>query len=532
MKWFLRKIGPLILLSGLLLGVSSLFPKVYFLSFVGIIPLLRVGELLADKSKSVLRFIGATYFTFILSSFIGAHWLFEISPMLYLIGLIVPLPIVIMVSLFPKVTKDKGSFIGLAYFVSAWLVGEFLQSRFELSSPFFILGNILGVKPAIIQWYEFTGVFGGTLWILLMNVFLFNLFKLKLSNFKVFIKNAIYSILIIALPVCYSLFLYNTYVEKGKRTQVMVMHPSTDCYDLKYQVNSEVLMGMYLDLVLPELTNEFEYLVFPETAITNGGWIDHLNTNNALNLYKEKTHDFKNLKLVTGSLNYEKIENVKSIPNFESLPYIHYSEENNIWYYVYNAALQVEQGQNIQLRTKDRLVPFQEKTPFPRVLGSKMAVGIDFQFSNRKTNQNVFVSSTKQKATAIICYESVFSDLFREYVKEGSEAFFIILNEGWYMNLEVAAQFQKVASIRAIETRRDVARSSNMGCSSFINQKGEVIESYAGFLPVVLTNNMLFNNSITFYVNNGNWIAAVSIFFILLSVFGFLISSIKKKYYD
>lgn len=123
MKYFLRKIVPLIFLSGLLLGFSSFFPKFYFLSFVGIIPLLKVGEMLSDKSKSVLKYIGIIYFTFILSSFIGAHWLFEISPMLFLVGLIVPLPIVVMVSLFPKVIKNKGSLIGLAYFVSAWLVG-------------------------------------------------------------------------------------------------------------------------------------------------------------------------------------------------------------------------------------------------------------------------------------------------------------------------------------------------------------------------------------------------------------------------
>ena len=80
------------------------------------------------------------------------------------------------------------------------------------------------------------------------------------------------------------------------------------------------------------------------------------------------------------------------------------------------------------------------------------------------------------RVAPVICYESVYGDFVGEYVANGATLIGIITNDGWWSDSPGHSQHLQYATLRAIETRRDVARSANTGISAFINQKGEITQ--------------------------------------------------------
>ena len=78
----------------------------------------------------------------------------------------------------PSVVKRKlGPRLGYASFVFFWLAFEFLYLRAQINFPWTMLGNGFAKEVWTIQWYEWTGVLGGSLWVLVMNILVFKLLK-------------------------------------------------------------------------------------------------------------------------------------------------------------------------------------------------------------------------------------------------------------------------------------------------------------------------------------------------------------------
>jgi apolipoprotein N-acyltransferase len=292
---------------------------------------------------------------------------------------------------------------------------------------------------------------------------------------------------------------------------VLVVHPSTDNSDVKYRKNIYELMDIYLDIALPHITGNTDYVVLPETAITNTGWVEDYNRNLVFQHWFERTAQFPNLKLITGAIAYEAIPDVEKIKHYEKIPGIRYSENYKTWYYTYNAALQLEQNSPVQIRVKDKLVPFQEYAPYPTVLPRLSPVGIDFQFSSREKNRQVFTSDNRRKTAALICYEVVYGNLFARAARQGAEAFFVLLNEGWYEDPKVPRQFLQLSVIRAIENRRSIAHSSNMGISAVINQKGDVVGQIESKKAGLIVKNLILNKQCIIASCLENYIGALSL---------------------
>ena len=147
-----------------------------------------------------------------------------------------------------------------------------------------------------------------------------------------------------------------------------------------------------------------------------------------------------------------------------------------------------------------------------------------------KTTQDyrgVFTSSnTKFRAAPIICYESVYGEFVTGYVRNNANFLAIITNDAWWNDTQGHKQHLSLARLRAIETRRDIARSANTGISAFINAKGEVTSELAYNEKGALAGQITANEKLTFYVLAGDYIARISIFIML---FVFLIGFFRKK---
>ncbi len=201
-------------------------------------------------------------------------------------------------------------------------------------------------------------------------------------------------------------------------------------------------------------------------------------------------------------------------------------------YDVYNAAICTDASGGYQVYHKSILVPGVEKMPFRKYLkfldsfiinlgGTSGSLGIQQAPTN-------FVTPKGDQVATAICYESAFGGYLAEFVRKGAGAIFIITNDGWWKNTPGYRQHFSFARLRAVETRRSIARSANTGISGFISQRGEVMQSSPWWTEAALTETIRFNDKITFYVKNGDYIARVSLFMAVLILLNLVVARLIK----
>jgi len=115
-----------------------------------------------------------------------------------------------------------------------------------------------------------------------------------------------------------------------------------------------------------------------------------------------------------------------------------------------------------------------------------------------------------------ICYESVYGEYCTGYVKAGAEALTVITNDAWWGNTPGYQQHLRYASLRAIETRRDIARCANTGISAIINQRGDILSESTWWQKQVLKGTINLNTKETVFVREGDVIGKLCTFLFLL----------------
>jgi apolipoprotein N-acyltransferase len=111
----------------------------------------------------------------------------------------------------------------------------------------------------------------------------------------------------------------------------------------------------------------------------------------------------------------------------------------------------------------------------------------------------------------------------------GANFLFILTNDGWWKNTPGHRQHNSYARLRAIETRRSIARSANTGISSFINQRGEELARLGWWKRSGLRGNLNKNDRITFYVKHGDYLGRISVFLtVILLLYSVVIRYIRK----
>ena len=96
----------------------------------------------------------------------------------------------------------------------------------------------------------------------------------------------------------------------------------------------------------------------------------------------------------------------------------------------------------------------------------------------------------------------------------------VITNDAWWGNTPGYRQHLSYSSLRAIETRRDIARSANTGISALINQKGDIVAEAEWWEQAVLTGKVCLNDRQTFFVRQGDIVGRLCVFFSVLLLLG------------
>jgi apolipoprotein N-acyltransferase len=104
----------------------------------------------------------------------------------------------------------------------------------------------------------------------------------------------------------------------------------------------------------------------------------------------------------------------------------------------------------------------------------------------------------------LICYEIIFPDLTRRFVKQGAGFLVNITNDAWFGNTGAPYQHFSMAVVSAIENKRWVARAANTGISGLISPTGTIEAASTVFTEAFLTGSVFPLQTITFYTRYGD----------------------------
>ncbi|MFT5167555.1 MAG: apolipoprotein N-acyltransferase [Saprospiraceae bacterium] len=531
------KVLGLSTLSGILLSLG--FPPIPLtaLMFVGFVPFLLAEQEISNSAegKTTWRVFKYAYHTFVVWNIFTTYWVANTAFFagifaIWVNALFMSVPIV----LFHLVKKRMPNLAWIS-FVGFWITFEYLHLHDELSWPWLTLGNSLSEFPSWVQFYEYTGVFGGTLWILATNV----LFYKVVSNYYfhkagITLSALIKPLALLILPILISLGVYYAYQEKGKEIEIVVAQPNFEPhYEKEYH---DVFEQYKYHTVLAQKasTPETDYIIFPESSFSN---LDekNLSKNRLIRDLKNFLAPYPNGKLIMGVGSYRFFEEGEELPDAVR-PYIQKTaqEEDTLYYEAYNAAFQLSnETQEVQMYHKSLLVPgaefFPLKNLFPFMQPMVDKLGGSVYGLGKQKEREVFSSDDGTKMAPIICYESVYGEFVTGYVRKGANALVIMTNDGWWDNTAGHQQHLRFASLRAIETRRGIARAANTGISGFISQRGEILATTKYDEPVALRGIVKLNKKITFYVRYGDLIGRIALFLSILLILLFIATEWMRK---
>lgn len=529
----------LALISGVLLAICWPTYGIPFFIFFAWVPLLMAEHNIAKFStvkKKKLAVFGLSYLTFLIWNAVTTGWLYNSQLPDGSKSLLAVLFPVLTNSFFMALVfvfyhlykKSQGTYAGLVFFVAIWMCFEKLHLVWEFTWPWLNLGNVFADYHQFVQWYDTLGATGGSFWILVCNVLVFYTIRIWEAGRirKSLIKNIAMSVAFIVLPMIISLIKYYSYSPKTIGTvNVTMLQPALDPYAEKYRQDSLTIENDLLKLasensIIKLRGNEnqnIDLYLSPETSLPGPGSISERGFNNSLLINNIKNFLTQHPKSVFagGISSYYVYKEDEEKPSTAS-----YLDRQGIWVDEYNSAIQIIPNQQPEVYHKAMLVPGVEIFPyinfFKPILGDVMLdLGGTTRSLGVSEERKVFANPYNKSVIApIICYESIYGEFVTDYVKKGANLLTIVTNDSWWGYSQGHKQLLAYAKLRAIETRRDIARAANSGISAHINSRGDIVEELPyGYKGALMAKVNLIDKE-TFYTKSGDFLSRICLFVI------------------
>lgn len=496
-------------------------PHIWFapLLLIGLVPLFVALDNIGKQGlkKNGKRIFLTAGLTFLVWNTASIYWVYNAisaynSPIVALLISLIPFGLGALMMTFAfwmhyQLRKKVGAAIAYLGLICFYISMEYLHQSWDLAFPWMTLGNGFAGMHQLAQWYEYTGVYGGSAWILLSNILAFEAYQsFRSKNGFAKYSTALTWLVLVVVPIGFSLKTYSSYKEKVSPVNVVTVQPNIDPYKKlgAIPVVQQVQILSRLSDSLAQVNTE--YFIWPETAISNYADEDQIRNNPEFLQVQQFLNKYKNGTLITG------IESVKYYTDKKTIS--SKAHPNGGFYDNFNAAMQVENSAEVAFYHKSKLVPGVEKMPFPQTLSFIAPVfeklGGSASGWGWQDHPDVFYSQNGVGVAPVICYESIWGNWVGEAVKNGAQFIAVITNDGWWGNTSGKDQHFLYAKLRAIETRRWVVRSANTGISGFINQKGDIVKQSTWWTATALKEDINLNDSLTVYVNNGDIIAKLA----------------------
>ena len=507
------------------------------LSFVAFFPLLLLDQKLdhaptRSEQNAIKRYIFLGFVAFVLFT----TWWVKNAAWIGLAGGTAMNTIFMYLSwrLFRSIKKHYGNKLGYISLPIFWVGIEHIHLNYwEFDFPWLPLGNAFAAQHTWVQWYEYTGSLGGSLWIWLVNLSLFWLYIRFKTNTKN--QNIIYTtgiICLVAMPIIFSEISYrnqNFAEKKAQKIEIVVLQPNLDPYLEKFEpAQFASQLNDFLHLAQTKITPNTELLILPETSIPSTVFLNEKNWQlDTLNAFLTKN---PNLSILAGAL-------VVQVYAANQTPPPSARNNGSEYYDVYNAALLLQNGKPMEIYKKSKLVigvekmPYYEQIAFLKHLIVNLG-GTSGQLGTQKNRASFAFGRQNSRIAPIICYESIFGNYTADYVRAANANIFaIITNDGWWGDTPGYKQHFDYARLRAIECHRNIARSANTGISGFISTTGDALQTAGWNKKTALRQSLSLHNTQTFYVQFGDIIglcaAISSLFFVLLRLIKPLITQKK-----
>jgi len=492
-------------LSGILLSLSFPMSPLTFLIFIALVPLLVVAT---EKELSFWGLVGHAFHAFVLWNIITTFWVLNTS---FAPGIVAnTLNAFFMTTpwmLFYLVRKHfpvLQSYIGLAAFYMSF---EYLHLQWEISWPWLTMGNIFSTFPDWVQWYEFTGVFGGSLWIWIINLMVFWVVMGWRKNPKSWIFIGIG----IVLPVIISYVTLWNRTDRGPEIEVVIVQPNYEPHYEKFKIPQRQQLAKMKDLAEEGITENTDYVLFPETVI-NRVLLNRVNSHSGIKMFKELSVQNPGLNVISGISSFRTYP-LDSLGNKSTRTHISSRGDTTYWD-LQNAAIWIADDEIKMDYFKSKLVPGAEIFPYSDYLPFLTPIVDQLGGSKEghfiQDHREVFGEDEKQIAP-VICYESIYGEYVADYIQKGAKAIFIMTNDGWWDVTPGHRQHLAFSRLRAIEMRRSIARAANTGVSCYINQLGKVSKPTRYGEDAVIRSSIRCNDQLTAYARLGDYIAHIAI---------------------
>jgi apolipoprotein N-acyltransferase len=407
---------------------------------------------------------------------------------------------------------------------------EHFHNTWDLAWPWLNLGNSLVTALKLIQWYEFTGVRGGSLWIILTNFAVFKAYEIyQKRGWGSMAPVGAGILLLLLVPSFVSYQIYRNFREAGETVKIALIQPNLDPYTEKFVPEKQAQhLEEFFRTAETICDDEILYLFGPETLIVQQ--IDEKNP--SASPYYRQLLDFQQkhprLNCLLGVHSYQKLGN--DIP-----PGSRFDREKGFYYEAFNTALFLAPGSAPQFYHKTKLVPTFERMPFVQYLGflgrfSLELGGYNGTYSYRQESTNFVSPDGSISILPIVCFESVFGPYCAQNLSQKKGFICMITNDGWWKNTPGYRHHYNFSPIRAIECRRDLVRVANTGISAIIDAKGMVIAQTPWWKKATLTGKIHLREGRTFYARHGDYLGRISLALgILLIIYGVIRNLINKK---
>ncbi|MGI4734026.1 MAG: apolipoprotein N-acyltransferase [Janthinobacterium lividum] len=550
----LAVLGALLLWTGWLPQPSA---GLSLLLLVAWVPYLVLERQLTQQAATKRRVFVSTYLLLLLWNALTTWWVGNTTVpasgvvAVVLNALLMCLPLMA----FRQTKKRLGARVGYLSLPVYWLAFEQLHLHWDITWPWLTLGNGFAVAPQWVQWYEYTGFLGGSVWVWAVNLLVFwgliKNYELKIQNkadsslgntnkersakpaFSIFNFQFLIPALAVAAPIGLSYAIGAAYQEKGPTTEVVVVQPNFDPYNEKFPGSPTYVpypdqITRMLALSAQQLTPQTRLIIWPETALEESHWENIIERQPDIQRVRRWLGEHPGVALLTG------ITTMSTYPSKEAASETARYRDDLGYYDVYNAAAYFASADApLAIYHKSRLVPGVEK--IPPILSSlldNINLGGFVGSYGSQAERTVYAAPANAPAlrpAPLICYESIYGDFVSEYVPNGATLLTLSTNDAWWHDSPGYRQLLRYGSLRCIETRRDLARAANTGFTGFINQKGDITQLAPTWVPTASRGLVHLNDEVTFYARHGELIGRGAQGLALLLLLGTITVPLMRK---
>ena len=509
----------------LLMSLPWLVPHMGWTALLGLVPLL-VMERLATEYK-VKHFWWIHYGTFVLWNAVTTWWVggATVGGAVFAI-LANSLQMSVVFGSFRWVKRRTKGALPYIFLAAAWIAWErYYLTVAQISWPWLVLGNAFADTTGLVQWYSVLGTLGGSLWVWAVNLGIFGL-MVALSDGRMGLwtpqaRLAAFGGVAAALfgPMIWSACL------KAKPSEgslgVVIGQPNYDPYEKFESLTRQEQDRRFLGLLeQADWSADQPTLVLAPETFTSNVFTDQVLSHETFVRFQQFLRKHPQATFLYGASTMERVYS-RTRPHPCAYDIEEGPDGRHLWVLMHNSAILTDTSAVYQIFHKSKLVVGTELTPYPNFFiplekflnhgNYLMAKDIGQPHISCLTAGDIPVGTA-------ICYESVYGEYCTGYVKEGAQLLTVITNDAWWGNTPGYRQHFNYSRLRAIETRRWVARCGNTGISALIDPEGHVVSRTQWWEPAVLQGTVGLSTEKTFFVRYGDMVGRVAVFlFVLLA---------------